>query len=446
VLRATQATIKAYQKKRAIKIGESIAGRALEENRPIIVRDVQTDSEYIGHDLAVEQGLRSMICVPLSIMDKPVGVLSCYTEDVRDFASDEIKALETLAQQAALAIENAKLQVRDTLMQEMHHRVKNNLQQVASLLRLQLRAANYKTLEEALNDVLTRILAIAAVHDLLSREDLDRVGIKTIAESLVHTQQSSLILPNKEVEFSIRGDDFKLEMNQATQIAMVMNELISNAVEHGFAVANKGEIHISIEEKDNDICLWVSNSGDKLPENFDPLKTTSLGLQIVESLLVDTTLITDESREEGKKVRAFYQAFTFKILQGKQLSEFDNNAMLIANREVITGTYDLAVIASLPSCYERGVVRQTVDQRVNFSTGGFIGSVGNKVTTTIEVLRSVFSHTYNVNFITGITSDDQVVFFAYKSDLEVGKMYDIYGTVKGYRDNSTQLNRVKVIA
>lgn len=167
--------------------------------------------------------------------------------------------------------------------------------------------------------------------------------------------------------------------------------------------------------------------------------------QIVESLLVDTTLITDESREEGKKVRAFYQAFTFKILQGKQLSEFDNNAMLIANREVITGTYDLAVIASLPSCYERGVVRQTVDQRVNFATGGLIGQVGNKVSTSIEVLRLVYSHSYNVNFVTGITSDDQVVFFAYKSDLEVGKMYDIYGTVKGHRDNTTQLNRVKVI-
>jgi hypothetical protein len=167
--------------------------------------------------------------------------------------------------------------------------------------------------------------------------------------------------------------------------------------------------------------------------------------QIVESLLVDTTLITDESREEGKKVRAFYQAFTFKILQGKQLSEFDNNAMLIANREVITGTYDLAVIASLPSCYERGVKRQTVDQRINFAQGGFIGQVGNKVSTSVEVLRSAFSQTYNVNFITGINSDDQVVFFAYKSELEIGKMYDIYGTVKGHRDNSTQLNRVKVI-
>ena len=167
--------------------------------------------------------------------------------------------------------------------------------------------------------------------------------------------------------------------------------------------------------------------------------------QIIESLMVDTTLITDLDREQGLKVRAFYQAFTFKILQGKQLSEFDNNAMLIANREVITGTYDLAVIASLPSCYERGVKRQTVDQRVNFATGGLIGTVGKKVSTSIEVLRSVFSQTYNVNFVTGINGDDQVVFFAYKKDLEAGKMYDIYGTVKGHRDNTTQLNRVKVI-
>jgi two-component system, sensor histidine kinase PdtaS len=284
VLRATQATVKAYQRKRAIKIGESIAGRALVENQPIVVRDVQIDSEYIGHDLAVEQGLRSMICIPLTIQDKAVGVISCYTEDVRDFPADEIKALETLSNQAALMIENAKLQVRDTLMQEVHHRVKNNLQQVASLLRLQLRTANYKTLEEALNDVLTRILAIAAVHDLLSRDDLDHVGVRSIAEALVHTQQSSLIMPNKKIEFLVRGEDIRLSMNQATQVALVMNELISNAIEHGFEHSHKGEIHVTVEVKEDDICLWVSNNGDKLPPDFDPTKSNSLGLQIVSSL------------------------------------------------------------------------------------------------------------------------------------------------------------------
>ena len=167
--------------------------------------------------------------------------------------------------------------------------------------------------------------------------------------------------------------------------------------------------------------------------------------QMIETFMVDSSLITEEDMEQGKKVRAFYQALTFKILQGKQLNDFDNTAMLIANRDVITSNYDVAVIASLPSCYERGVKRQTVDQRVNFARGGFIGQVGNKVSTSVEVLRSVYSQTYNVNFVTGINCDEQVVFFAYKKELEVGKMYDIYGTVKGHRDNTTQLNRVKVI-
>jgi len=168
--------------------------------------------------------------------------------------------------------------------------------------------------------------------------------------------------------------------------------------------------------------------------------------QVVESLLVDTFNITDEDREQGKKVRAFYQAYTFKILQGKRLNEFDNTAMLLANRDVITSNYDLAVIASLPSCYERGVVRQSVDQRINFAKGGFIGKIGNKVSATVEVVKSVYSSKWVTNYITGITSDDQVVFFSYRTELPIGAMIDIYGTVKAHRETTTQLNRVKVIA
>ncbi|MBC8065011.1 MAG: GAF domain-containing protein [Chlorobia bacterium] len=285
VLRATQAPAKAYQRKRAIKLGESIAGRAIAENRPIIVPDVQVEADYIGHDLAAEQGLRSMICVPLTIQDRSVGVLSCYTSEVRTFPPDEIKALETLAKQAAVSIEHAKLQVRDTLMQEMHHRVKNNLQQVASLLRLQMRHGQYKSLEEAMNDSLARILAIASVHDLLSRDDLDHVGVRSIAETLVQHQQSSLMLPNRTITFDVRGADVRLNMTQATQIALVLNELILNAVEHGFKVTTNGEIHVNIEDKDGEVSLWVSNSGDQIPDDFDIATASHLGLQIVENLM-----------------------------------------------------------------------------------------------------------------------------------------------------------------
>lgn len=284
VVRATQSPAKAYQSKRAIKLGESIAGRAIAENRPIIVPDVQVSEDYIGHDLAVQQGLRSMICVPLTIQQRPVGVLSCYTSEVRDFEQDEISALETLAKQAAVSIEHAKLQVRDTLMQEMHHRVKNNLQQVASLMRLQLRHAQYKSLEEALNDTLARILAISAVHDLLSRDDLDHVELKSIADALIQHQMSSLILPDRHIQFTSKGDEVRLNMNQATQVALVINELILNAVEHGFKICHTGEVHINIEERDESISLWVSNNGDHLPEGFDMAKAAHLGLQIVENL------------------------------------------------------------------------------------------------------------------------------------------------------------------
>jgi len=284
VLRATQAPAKAYARKRAIHIGESIAGKAMAENRPIIVRDVQTEPDYIGHDLAAEQGLRSMICVPLAIHGKPVGVLSCYTTEIRYFPADEIKALEALAQQAAISIEHAKLQVRHTLMQEMHHRVKNNLQQVASLLRLQMRHGSYQSLEQALEDSIGRIIAISAVHDLLSREDLDHVGLRSIAESLVQHQQVSLMLPDRQVHFEIRGDDVHLNTSQATQIALILNELLMNAIEHGFRETLSGEVHINIEERDGEVALWVSNSGDPVPEDFDLSKQSHLGLQIVGSL------------------------------------------------------------------------------------------------------------------------------------------------------------------
>jgi len=167
---------------------------------------------------------------------------------------------------------------------------------------------------------------------------------------------------------------------------------------------------------------------------------------LVTQYLADTSKITDEDREQGKQVRKFYQAYTFKILKGIKLSEFDNTAMLLSNRDTIDTNYDVAVITSLPSGYERGMKRQTVDQRIAFAKGGLIGRVSDKVSPTVEVLKSFYSQQWNTNYITGITSDDQVLFFAFKQPLEVGKMYDLYGTVKAHRDNVTQLNRVKVLS
>jgi hypothetical protein len=167
--------------------------------------------------------------------------------------------------------------------------------------------------------------------------------------------------------------------------------------------------------------------------------------EIIVSLMEDTTQITDENREQGKKVRQYYQGLTFKVLKGIKLNDFDNNVMLISNRDVITENFDLAVIASLPNSYVRAVERDNVDQRIKFATGGFIGKAGDKITQKIEIVKQIWSTKWDTHYITGINDKDQVLFFSHKNLLEVGKSVTIEGTVKSHREDSTQLNRVKVI-
>ncbi|HET6643946.1 MAG TPA: GAF domain-containing protein [Fimbriimonadales bacterium] len=284
VLRATQSQNWAYRRKRSIHVGESFAGRAVLERRVVTSEDVTSSPDYIGADLAVEQGLMSMVCVPLLIHDKAIGVMTCYTAEKHQFSRVEIAALEALAKQAAIAIEHAKLQVRTTLMQEMHHRVKNSLQQIVSLLRLQLSEASHRSVEEVINDSLSRILAIASVHDLLSREDLDRVGIKALAETLAAHHQQSLAHPSAVIHINVEGTNFPLSVTQATQVALILNELIQNAVDHGFDNDDEGEVRVEVVSAEDDVIIRVSNSGAVLPEGFDLAIDSHLGLKIVNNL------------------------------------------------------------------------------------------------------------------------------------------------------------------
>lgn len=284
VLRATQSQNFAYRRKRSLAIGESFAGRALVTKQVVTVPDVTAADEYVGLDLAEAQGLRGMACVPLLVGERPVGVMTCYTEAPREFQRAEIRALEALAKQAAIAIEHARLQVRNTLVQETHHRVKNSLQQIASLIRLQLAEAPHMTMQEAMGDVLNRIVAIAAVYDLLSREDLDRVGILAIAETLANHQLQVMMAPSRRIPITVSGVNAAIEMTAATQLALILNELLHNAVEHGFDSAEEGRVHIEIMSRTNEIQIVVSNSGKRLPSEFDISIDSHLGLKIVDAL------------------------------------------------------------------------------------------------------------------------------------------------------------------
>ncbi len=286
VIKATQSASREYLKKPNIKMGESIAGRALSENRTMTVYDLKRSAEYALPDFARKEGLASMASVPLVVKNKKIGVLNCYTDKPHHFSDEEISVLSALGSHAAIAIEHGKLMVKSALIQEMHHRVKNNLQQVASLLRLQLHYAGERSVEQVLTESLNRILAIASVHELLSREDLDMVSVKKVAESIVAATQQSVIAPGKHIRMAIEGPDILLPSSQATAVALVLNELTQNAVEHGFGEgSDEGQIAIALAEDAHQVSLRVTNDGTPLPEGFDIKRTDSLGLQIVESLV-----------------------------------------------------------------------------------------------------------------------------------------------------------------
>lgn len=118
VIKATQSVSQDYNKKPNLKIGEGIAGRVVKENKPISVYDVSKDSRYMNLEIAKKEGLCSLLCVPLFVKGKVIGVLNSYTSTFHKFTKREINALMTVANQAAVAILNTELMVKTKIIQE----------------------------------------------------------------------------------------------------------------------------------------------------------------------------------------------------------------------------------------------------------------------------------------------------------------------------------------
>jgi two-component sensor histidine kinase len=285
VIKATQSSSREYIRKPNLKMGESLAGKAIVEVQPIAVLDVKSTPEYRYPDIARREGLCSLICVPLKLRDKAIGVLNCYTDHPHVFTEEEIAVLTAIGSHAAIAIENSKLVVRSAIVQEMHHRVKNNLQTIASLLRLQMHYSKFDSVEQVLQESINRILSIAAVHEVLSKEELDAVSIKKVAENILTATRQSLVPPGKHVETSMEGPDVLLPPAKATSVALILNELVQNAAEHGFKDIDGGEIRVKVSQDDREVKLEVLNDGTPLPSGFDLRRHRNLGLQIVENLV-----------------------------------------------------------------------------------------------------------------------------------------------------------------
>jgi len=199
---------------------------------------------------------------------------------------------------------NRLLLSKDAAIREVHHRVKNNLQTISSLLRLQGRRLEPGAGQEALREAERRVRSIALVHEILSREPGDEVPFDDIVTSLVAMCRDSVVSEHP-VEITVKGDIGEVDAGVATPLAVALAELLQNAVEHAFddavpagtatpdgtapPVADDGRfvghVELSLAHDDEHLSVRVHDDGRGLPEDFDIERTSSLGLSIVRDLV-----------------------------------------------------------------------------------------------------------------------------------------------------------------
>ena len=195
---------------------------------------------------------------------------------------DRIGAIVLIQNVTELRRREREIVTKDVTIKEIHHRVKNNLQTVSALLRLQARRIEDPSASAALDEAVRRIASIALVHETLSTSSQASVAFDQVLDSLI-THALDLSPRMSELKISRNGEISSLDPRIATPLALVITELIHNALEHGLAAQGSG-LNIRIDRSNKECVIEISDDGVGLPSNFDLNTSSNLGLQIVRTL------------------------------------------------------------------------------------------------------------------------------------------------------------------
>lgn len=265
-----------------------------EPGRDEFIREVMHTGTASAVDMDYVDGSGRLFCLPLRSARGPFGALCLRMAPGTELPEDELGLLQAFSDAATVAIENATLyeetrrglEVASALLQEMHHRVRNNLQTVAALLSIQLRHNETASWAHHLREAISRVQAIAAVHDLLSDESrLGGTTVDVIARHAADEAFGSLTPPGLTVTFDIPKSEVRVPSKQATILALLINELVANAVKHGFAGRKRGTIRITAAEEQGNAVIEIANDGEAIPEDFDPTGSHGLGMRIIHRLV-----------------------------------------------------------------------------------------------------------------------------------------------------------------
>ncbi len=180
-----------------------------------------------------------------------------------------------------------ELRIKETLIREVHHRVKNNLQTIESLLRMQVRRSSDDEVRSALLEAITRIGAMAVVHEKLSFSDHEQLELTSLARAVSEQIKAGFMGGESGIAIHVIGEAGYLEAEAATSMALIIAETVHNAFEHGFADRQTGTIVIELGVIDDRLRVSIEDDGCGLDESFSLENTPNMGLTLIRTLVED---------------------------------------------------------------------------------------------------------------------------------------------------------------
>jgi len=198
----------------------------------------------------------------------------------------------------------ASLKEKEVLLKEVHHRVKNNMQVIVSMLNLQSRYVDDEQAIEAFRKSQNRIRTMALVHEkLYQTKDLARINFAEYTRDLTNYLLSAYGAAAGAITLKINTEDVSLSIDTALPCGMILNELITNSIKHAFPGGRGGEIFIELRSDNNNLILTVGDNGAGIPEGLDLPNAESLGLQLIDSFVEQLEGSVELNRKDGTEFR-----------------------------------------------------------------------------------------------------------------------------------------------
>ncbi len=254
------------------------------------------------------EGYQSMSLIPLRSGSEIIGLLQLNDRKADMISGEMIRFFEGIGQSIGIAIQRNKaeeqirssLKEKEILLREVHHRVKNNMQSIASIIRLGLGKIDSVENRSVYRDIENRIRTMGLIHEMLYRTDnLASINFADYVRDLSNGLFSSFGFLGSRITARIEIDDIYLNLDTALPCGLLINELITNAVKYAFPDGRNGEISVTMNRSGDEYELTVSDNGIGIPKDFDLNGTTTLGFTLVMSWinLLDGTI--DLKRDRG---------------------------------------------------------------------------------------------------------------------------------------------------